>query len=52
MDEEIHIVFAVDVAEFAVRMVWITHLVAYHGLLIGEMPVAIFVGALDLAHFV
>jgi hypothetical protein len=49
VDEECHVVFAVDIASFAVLMSGFFDLVLDHGFMGLEMSVAIFVAALDLA---
>jgi hypothetical protein len=49
MDEERHVVFAVDIAPFAVLMGGFFDLVLDHGFTGLEISVAVFVAALDLA---
>ena len=50
VDEVEHVVFAVNVADFAVRMVRIFDLVFLHLHLVVEVPEAILEGAFDLPH--
>lgn len=47
VDEERHVVFAVDIASFAVLMSGFFDLMLDHGFIRLEMSVAIFVAALD-----
>ena len=49
VDEERHVVFAVDIASFAVLMSGFFDLMLDHGFIGLEMSVAVFVAALDLA---
>ena len=48
MDEQVHIILTVDVADFAVGMSWLLDLVTDHRLLSLEVPKAILIGTLDL----
>jgi hypothetical protein len=49
VDEERYVIFAVDIASFAVLMSGFFDLVLDHGFIGLEMSVAVFVAALDLA---
>ena len=49
VDEVLHVIFAVDIASFAVFMSRLFDLVLYHKFLRLESPIAVFVAALDLA---
>ena len=48
MDEEKHVIFAINVAQIAVTVLWRLLLVSNHSLLRGEMLEAAFISALDL----
>ena len=48
MNEEMHVIFAVDIAELAVAVCRVFRLVYNHSILRVEVPEAVFVGTLDL----
>ncbi len=50
MNEEMNIVLVINVAKFAVGVSGLVGLMTDHCLLSVEVPIAVIVGALDLAH--